>query len=342
MAPALMANDLLSRDRNAGVVTSAQLPRGGLIRGKKCRDLVAPLVNIKPAAGAMWWDAIALDTAALTLAPLRAAVEAGAVVVSGVEARGLRVHGRTVRSVVVRDELIEGATPGVLGVRGDVDLQARVVVDATGPWAGRLAARAGLSPSAYLPKGWVGALNLVLNRSLGLEAAVALAAASRPAAASAFVGRKSRELFFVPWNGVTMIGTDYFAIESTVGGFAPEHSAPPADAVERFIAEINRVAPRAHVRLDDVAHVHWGVLPGEAPDSVVPRKSPVVAGGRRMTGAAGLVVAIGEKLTSAPVVAERVLRCIKVAAAEAQRARRTGRRRSRGGGSGGSGGYSSR
>src|SRR5690606_23982594 len=138
--------------------------------------------------------------------PLRAAVDAGAVVVSRVEARGLRVHHRAVRSVVVRDEAIEGAATGVLGVPGDVDVNALVFVDATGPWAGRLAARAGLPTSAYLPKGWVGAMNLVLNRSLGLEAAVALPAAARPSQAWAAGGRKTRELFFVPWNGVTLIG----------------------------------------------------------------------------------------------------------------------------------------
>src|SRR5690606_21202903 len=103
----------------------------------------APLVDAHPVAGAMWWDALALDTAALTAAPLRAAVDAGAVVASRVEARGFRVHHRAVHSVVVRDEAVEGAKAGVLGVPGDVDVNALVFVDATGPWAGRLAARAG-------------------------------------------------------------------------------------------------------------------------------------------------------------------------------------------------------
>src|SRR5690606_11853777 len=101
-------------------------------------------------------------------------------------------------------------------------------------------------------------------------------------------------------------------------------------AVERFVKEVNRVAPRARITLDDVQHVHWGVLPAEERDSVVPRKSPVVAGGRRIMGATGLVVAIGEKLTSAPVVAERALRCIHVAVSEAQRKRRKRRGRLRG------------
>src|SRR5690606_1899801 len=102
LAPALLANDLLSSDRNAGVAAEAQLPRGSLIGGRKCRELVAPLVDAHPVAGAMWWDALALDTAALTAAPLRAAVDARAVVASRLAARGLRVRLRAVRRIAGR------------------------------------------------------------------------------------------------------------------------------------------------------------------------------------------------------------------------------------------------
>lgn len=328
LAPALLVNDVLSSDRNAGVAAEARLPRGSLISGRECREIVAPLADIRPVAGARWWDALALDTAALTRAPLRAAVDAGALVARGVEARGLRVHDGSVRGVVVRKAAVdENAATSALGIPDgpdvpdvDADVRALVVVDATGPWAGHLAARAGLPTAQYLPKGWVGALNLVLNRSLGLEAAVALPVARSPEL-GADGNRRTRELFFVPWNGVTLIGTDYHPLEAAAGGLAPAETGPPAGAVERFVADVAKVAPRARVTLEDVARVHWGVLPAEAPGGLVPRRSPVVAAGRRVVGAAGLVVTVGEKLTSAPVVAERVLRCVESAMAEARRTR---------------------
>jgi glycerol-3-phosphate dehydrogenase len=48
-------------------------------------------------------------------------------------------------------------------------------------------------------------------------------------------------------------------------------------------------------------------MPAEAQDASVPSKSPVLLAGREDTGAHGLVMVIGEKFTSAPMLSETVL-----------------------------------
>jgi glycerol-3-phosphate dehydrogenase len=88
------------------------------------------------------------------------------------------------------------------------EIRASVVVNATGPWAGEMSRASGL-PTDFVPPGWCGGLNLVMRRSLGIETAVALSLAVTETDQSAVVHRDSRELFFVPWRGVTMVGTDY-------------------------------------------------------------------------------------------------------------------------------------
>ncbi|MCZ8129701.1 MAG: FAD-dependent oxidoreductase [Steroidobacteraceae bacterium] len=295
LGPALVANDVVAWDRNRGVAIAARLPRGRLLGAAECRRRLAPLVDLRASAGALWWDAIALDPARLALEPVLAAAELGAAVANRLEARALLLAGGRVHGVVAVDRV----------ARRDVEIRADVVVDATGPGGGRLATLAGLA-APYRPPRWVGALNLVLGRRLALEGGVALGAASRRADGSAWVKRATRELFFVPHGATTLVGTDYLTCDDDA-----DPAAPPHDLIARFLDEAAGVAPRAELTAKDVVATHWGLLPAEdvAPD--VPRKSPTLVAGADAAGAAGLVVAIGEKLTSAPDLSARVLACVR-------------------------------
>lgn len=295
LGPALAANDLISWDRNAGLDPAVRLPRGKLVGRRACRAQLGRLAESSAAAGALWWDAVALDTGRLTLEPVLAAAAAGAVVANRVEAVGLLTQRGAVAGLAAVDRVSGRA----------LEIRSAVVVDAAGPWAGRLSAASGL-PTGFLPPAWIGALNLVLRRGLGLDSAIALTAASKAAGGSALLRRSAREIFVVPWRGVTMIGTDYFPADDR----AAAEVGPPRGAANAFIEAIDRIAPRAQVTAADVALVHWGLLPLADAADPLPSKSAVLASGRHETGADGLVVVIGEKLTSAPVLAERVLRRI--------------------------------
>jgi len=291
LGPALLLNDVISHDRNDGVAPSVRLPRGHLLGGARSRERVEALSDAEPFGGAVWWDAVTTDPGRMVLETVIAAAERGAVVVNHAQAVDYLVHERTIEGVAVRDR-INGE---------EFEVRASVVVNATGPWAGELSNR-GHCKAGFLPPGWIGGLNVVLRRSLGIETAVALSAASKEADRSAVLHRATRELFFVPWRGVTAVGTDYQPVSGPDGA-----NDAPAALVERFVEEIARVAPRARVRSDDVAAVQWGLLPQETKGAPLPRKAPILVSGETEAGLRGLVVIIGEKLTSAPTLSVAVL-----------------------------------
>lgn len=295
LGPALLVNDVLSADRNAGVDRSARLPLGRLMSSEQCIQAIAPLADSMAVAGGLWWDAVALDASRLCLEALLRAADLGAVIANHVSARKLMSQRGKLHGLTAVDE----------DTGKDFQVAAKAVVDATGPWAGQLSAQSGL-PTAFLPPAWIGGMNIVLRRSLGIDKAVALSAVSKVADRTAVLQRATRELFFVPWRGLTMIGTDYHSVTDIAAG----QSGPPVDAVANFVAEIATVAPRSRISLDDVMAVHWGLLPLDASTATLPRKSPILACGASKTGAAGLVVAIGEKLTSAPIMSHKVIKAV--------------------------------
>jgi len=293
LGPALLANDAISFDRNSGVQSPARLPMGRLLSGAACASRVAPLATARASAGALWWDLLSLDSARLVLDTIISAADAGAAIANRVQALGYLVHDGRVAGIAARD-----------GLTGrEFEVRAKVVINATGPWAGEMS-RASRLATDFMPPGWCGGMNLVFRRSLGIETAVALSLAVTETDQSAMVRRDSRELFFVPWRGVTMVGTDYLSREE------PHEfgEGPPRGAIESFLAEVSDIAPRARLTADDVALAHWGILPTAAAGSKLPRKAPIVVAGRSGAGARGLVVVIGEKLTSAPVLSQHVLR----------------------------------
>ncbi len=293
LGPALLANDAISFDRNTGVEPPARLPMGRLLSGTACASRVAPLATARASAGALWWDLLSLDSARLVLDTIIAAADAAAVIANRVQALEYLVHDGKVAGITARD-----------GQSGrEIEIRAKVVVNATGPWAGEMSRASRLSTD-FMPPGWCGGMNLVFRRSLGIETAVALSLAVTETDRSAVVRRDSRELFFVPWRGVTMVGTDYLSREEPHAF----DEGPPRGAIESFLAEVSSIAPRARLSVDDVALAHWGILPTEAAGSNLPRKAPIVVSGRDGAGAAGLVVVIGEKLTSAPVLSQHVVR----------------------------------
>lgn len=285
MGPALLANDLLSADRNHGVAPASHLPRGTLMSGRETAGALAPLLEASPFAGAKWWDAVAADTARVMLEVLHRATALGAVVANRMRVEHFLVADGRVQGVAATD-LVDGSR---------IEIASSAVVNAAGPWAGELQ-RASSLGADFLPVAWTGGLNVVLGRDLGNRNAVALPSP-----------REKREFFFVPWRGRTMIGTGYFRVEDAARGC----QGPPEGAVQQFVAEAAEAAPAARITLDDVALTHWGLLPLATADARLPARRPVLVSGAQQTGAAGLVVVVPEKLTSAPLLSRRVVQCLR-------------------------------
>ena len=218
---------------------------------------------------ALWHDAQAASTERLTLGFLHAAADAGAAAANHAEAVSLLRAGGRVAGVAVRDTLGGGT----------LEVRARMVVNAAGPWADE-------RPGARRPRARPRAAPARPQRG---------AAPARPVVPFA-VGARSegRFLFLVPWEGRTIVGTSYEPAE-----------APPSDPIA-FLDEAARAFPWAGIERADAALVHEGLVPGRGGASGLSTR-PRLHDHEAEDGLPGLVSLQGVKYTTARAVAERAV-----------------------------------
>lgn len=277
-AAALQAYEQLTRG-----LRFASLPSPRLISPRELSDLA----RLEPArvrsGGLLWHELLAPQPQRLVLALVRSAVEAGAVACSYVEATGLLLRGGQVRGVTARDSLTNGA----------LRIRARIVVDATGPWAGRLLEHARRRPRPII------AWNVVLETrpppcALGL-----------PAELREDGRRRRRTLFITPCPGGAVLGTLY--------GRAPFDAPPTPHA--RHIREAFAAVQAAAVRPPACdpwrpRFVQIGLLPADRRHPHQPAARPALIDHSRCGGPDGLYSLSVEKLTTARLAAERLARRI--------------------------------
>ncbi len=268
LALGLWLNDWLTRDRNRGLPADHRIPDARTVSAAVALRLVPGLERRGLTGAGLWHDAQAASTERLTLAFVLAAAGAGALAANHAEAVSLlRASGR-VEGVAVRDTL--GGTT--------LEVRARVVVNAAGPWADELLARGSLRRA---PAPLLRARNLVLRR----PPAVPLAVGARS---------EGRFLFLVPWAGRTIVGTSYEPAEGV-----------PSDPLA-FLDEAARAFPWAGIGREDVAVVHEGLVPGRGGASGLSTR-PRLHDHEVEDGLPGLVSLQGVKYTTARLVAEQAV-----------------------------------
>lgn len=263
----------VGRARNTGVAPALHLPPGTLLS----RDTTLARHPELPPQGltgaAQWYDYITPEPDRLTLAWGLAAVRSGATLVNHVEATRALVDGARVVGVRALDRQ----------TGQEIEIRARLTVNATGGSLDRLAATAGAPAGTPMML----AMNLVT---------------SRPANGAAIGGRapSGRFLFRVPWRGRALFGT--WESASTC---AADSTPTPADT-RSFIDELNHAFPVLALTPADVALVHRGVVP-----AAVGQDGRVALEGREQLrthpGREGLLSIAGTKYTTARVVAARVV-----------------------------------
>jgi glycerol-3-phosphate dehydrogenase len=231
LAAGLIANDLLTPDRNRGLPSESRLPRSRVLSREEVLSRVPGLDPSGLTGGGLWHDAQVSSSERLLVAFLEAAASAGAALANYAPVTALSREGARVRGAVVRD--LETGTEAVV--------RARLVVNATGPDASAVLRLAGIERPA-IPL--LHAANLVLRRSVVSGQAV---------------GAESdgRFLFLVPWAGRSIVGTDY-RLEG------------PVDA-DAFFEAARRAFPWAGLDRADVGVVHRGRVPGTSAASLWPR-----------------------------------------------------------------------
>ncbi len=295
-APALAAAfallSLLTPDRNRGVSDPARrIPAPRLVS----RNLVLewfPELDREGLTGAgMFWDGQMYNPARLVWAFVRSAIEAGAVAANYCEAVGFLRRGTRVTGVSAEDRLG--------GER--LEVRARVVINAAGPYAEALLVRAGLRAARRIL--FSRDMALVITRPLVSERALALQ--TRYHDPSALFSRGRRHVFLVPWRGNTLAG-----VSSAVWREAPDDLRVGDEEVDGFLAEINEAGPTLRVSRADVGLVLAGLLPIEDDNSA---DGDLSFGKRALLldhaaqGVEGLVSAVVNRFTVARGAAEHAV-----------------------------------
>jgi len=291
---ALLLNDLVSFDRNRNGERSKFIPGGRLISREDCLARAPGIASEGLTGGAVWYDCHMHNSDRMTLGFVRSAAEAGAEVANHLEVTGFLRQGARVTGVRAKD-----------GLGGeDIDIRARLVVNAAGPWVDRVLALLDDRPRAplFIPSK---AMNLV-TRPLLEATALGLASPRAHHHRDAFISKGWRFITIVPWRGTSLIGTQHSAYQGGPGGV----EASERD-IEEFIAEINQAYPAAKLRREDVRLVHRGLLPAASPGSrgeeITLLKQYRIHDHGRQEGIPGLLSLVGVKYTTARDVAEKTV-----------------------------------
>jgi glycerol-3-phosphate dehydrogenase len=229
--------------------------------------------------GAVYYDA-ATDDARLTLANAIGAAEAGAIVVNHAHAGKLCVEGSRVAGATISDTL-----------SGDIfDVDARVVVNATGPWSDdvrRLDEQTGATV-----RGSKGAHIALPRELIGNRGALTLLAP-----------QDGRVFFILPSGSQTIIGTTEGYTTSP-----PDQVRASRDDVEYLLEAANAFFPNARLTVDQVTSAWAGIRPllpaSNANPGSVTREHAITMSRH------GLVSITGGKLTTYRIMARDVLRAV--------------------------------
>lgn len=285
----------LTADRNRRIADpNRRIPAARSLSRAEALDRFPGLPADGLTGGVVFCDGQMYSPPRIALAYLRSAAEAGATLLNYAEVTGLDVEEGRVRGVVVRDHL-EDRT---------VTLRAAVVLNAAGPWAGRLlddTLDLDLGPERPVFSRDVG---LVTRRKLRGDLGLACPTVTRDA--EALVDRGGRHLFLLPWRDYTLVG-----VWHGVWSGSPDRVAVEPEELTEYVAEANRAYPGLDLRPRDVHMVNTGLILYGAEDETsrehhFGHESLLFDHGTRH-GVEGIVTLVGVRATMARGVAEQAV-----------------------------------
>jgi len=279
---ALGLDRLLSVNRNAGLAAEQQLPAGRILSRSETQSLFAQVPLCGLSGGALWHDASIVDSQRLVMEVLNWARLHGAVVINYLEFISLQVDGDAVKGLLARDKVS----------KKDVDISARVVINATGPWGGDLAVKCDRSfvKTNYPSLAW----NVLFNRDALADCALGIARRT-----------PGGQVYFMhPWKGRMLIGTGHAAATGNCrSGVAEEH-------VAAMISELNEAVPNLNLSANQIEHIFAGILPVQTPETVRLSRRPVIYDHGQGGGPDGLVSVSGVKFGASRSVAAKAMQSI--------------------------------
>jgi glycerol-3-phosphate dehydrogenase len=293
LAAAFLLLNLLTSDRNRGLhQPGSRVPPARLIsRSDLLRHF--PEIGQRRLTGAgIFWDGRLLNPPRLVWSIVRTASEAGAITANYCEVESLLRQGDRIVGLKAVDRL--SLAP--------MEVRARLVINAAGPFAEQLLVRSGLQAERKIPLSRD--MALVVARRPGNGHALALPTRYRDP--DALLSRGPRHLFLVPWHDVTLVG-----VHSAIFAGQPDSLSVTEREVRHFLQEINEAAPWLGLTMQDVAQVYAGLLPAGAAEQVEANvsfgKRSLLIDHAASQGMHGLVTAVTNRFTTARGVAARAV-----------------------------------
>jgi glycerol-3-phosphate dehydrogenase len=287
--------DFLTADRNRGITDPTRhIPSGSSLGRDEVLRMFPGLPTLGLTGAGVFCDGQMHNPPRLVLGILQSAVQAGARIANYVEATGFVRRGAHVVSLKARDTLTDS----------DLEIRARVVLNATGPFAERLLDRT--LGTRLTPKGvYSRDACFVISRKL-LDHGHALAVQGTTRDPDARFSRGARHLFVAPWRDYTLVGVWHVVWEND-----PDSVVVTDEELTGFIAEVNGACPSLGISLDDVSLWNAGLVPfgQNAPGSKdlrYGRRSRLIdhAG---TDGIQNLITLIGVRFTTGRFEAERAI-----------------------------------
>ena len=244
------------------------------------------------------WSVLDYDDAQCEFPERLVAEWLGEALAAGAEARNytqalqVEVADGRVRGLRLRDRL-DGT---------EFRIEAKWVINASGPWADGVARRAEIHNVRMV--GGVRGSHLVLPRFPGA-----------PQSAVYTEALDGRPIFVIPWNGELLVGTT--EVDDTGD---PGSTQPSEPEIDYLLASAQRLFPAVALGRDDIRYATAGVRPlpfsPGNPLAAITRRH--VLHDHRDDGVAGMISMIGGKLTTAAAVARECARKIGIEVAEPQ------------------------
>lgn len=236
--------DLLTADRNRHIADPARrIPSTRFLTRRQTLRRFPDLEEEGLTGGAVFFDGQMHNPPRLALSFLRAAAEDGAYAANYMEVTDILREGDRVVGVRAQDLLSDRT----------LEVRARLVLNATGPWASRL-----LEDSLNLD---LGGSRPTFSRDVGLvttrrpENGLGLACSTGSRDADALVDRGGRHLFLLPWRGYTLVGVWHGVYSGD-----PDVVRVSRKELRSFVRDANHAYPGLDLSLDQVTMVNTGLI----------------------------------------------------------------------------------
>jgi glycerol-3-phosphate dehydrogenase len=284
--------DLLAFDKKHTKDPERTIPRHMVLSRNKVLEVVPGIISSNLTGGVVYYDCQMHSPERLTLSFLLSSSKAGANLANYLEVVDFLKNKNRIRGVKARD-VLTGA---------ELDIQARVLLNASGPWVNSLLEplkRGHPSIIVRLSKGIH-----IITRDLTKNFALALA--SKHSHAGAVVQRGGRHFFIIPWRNRSLVGTTNVPFEGS-----PDEKMVTEQDILELLKEINAAYPAAALQREDVMFFYGGLYHDDSKriieEGYQGGRRDQIFDHRRIEKLDGLISAIAVKYTTARKLAQRTI-----------------------------------